>query len=130
MAGDLPPSSKVAGVRFFCGRLGHLAAYGGGAGKNQVIEGQGSKLLSDRGISRDHNDLIRRKGLGDAFAQRFGKGRSQFRGFDHRAITGGKRTDERPQCQLQRIISRADDADDTQWLPHDHRFTRLIGQGS
>ena len=63
IAGDLPPSSSVTGVRLAACRAHHVMADGGGSGEQQMVERQRGERLRDLGIAVDHDDFVRARNI-------------------------------------------------------------------
>ena len=117
IAGDLPPSSSVTGVRLRPAASATSAADAGRAGEHQMIERQ---RVRRPGRFRPRSPVTTSSSASnfcrDRLRQQRGRPRRQFARLDHHAIAGGERADRRRQRELQRIIPRRDDADDAERL--------------
>ena len=85
-------------------RQGHLAAYGGRAGKEQMVQRQGSQIGCGSGIALQHSQFVVGKMAWHQIGQQRAGMRRVFAGFDDDAVACCQRTDHRAQCQQQRVV--------------------------
>ncbi len=81
-----------------------LAAHGGTAGEEHVIERQGEQVLRDLRVAFHHGDQRRREGLRDDLADDAGRGGRLLARFQDGGVPGGERPDERREAQVQRVV--------------------------
>ena len=96
-------------------RRGHdLASDLGRAGEEKVIERQRGKARGQLRAAEDGRHAFLRKYLGQQVAQQRRGARRVFGGFQHHVVAGGDRRNQRNQGQVDRVVPRRNDADDTQ----------------
>ena len=124
MAGDLPPSSSVTGVRLRPAASATSRPTRVEPVKIRWSNGSAAKALRDLVVDAGHEHLGGVEFRRDHFLQQRGKPRHQFARLDHHPVAGGERADRRRQRQLQRIIPRRDDADHAERLRDQAIFGR------
>jgi len=110
------------------GALHDLPADLGGAGKQQVIEGQAGELLAGLDIAQHHRNFVFGENLAEQVAQQAAGRRRRFAHLQHHPIACRQRADQRADGQVERVVPRHDDAHHPQRLIDDPRTGRLESQ--
>ena len=98
------------------GRGHHALAHTGGAGEQQMVEGQRAEGRADFGIALHHRHFVGREGLRGALREHRAERGRVFGELDHRAVARHQRGRERRHGQHQRVVPRRDDAHHAQRL--------------
>ena len=87
------------------------AAAGGLAAMVKAVR----EFRADIGIALHDHDFIGTEDFAQHFLQQGRQARREFRRFQHHAVTGGNRVDQRNHGQLEWVIPGRHDADHTEW---------------
>ena len=100
-------------------RLGNLAAHGGGAGKDQMIERQFGEGVAQVRPAGDDGQQVLVEIVRHEVAQKLGRVHRHLAGLDHHPVARGQRVHGRQKRDGIRIVPRGDIADHAQGLWHD-----------
>jgi hypothetical protein len=89
-----------------------------------VVERQPRERRAGVGAADDGSHLLERKQAGQELGEELGGARRELRGLHHHAVAGGERRDQRHDREVERIVPRADDADDADRLVQDGGASR------
>ena len=89
--------------------LHHQAAHGGGAGKEEVVEGQRQQCLGGGDVAFAKGHGVRGEGLGQQFAQHRIDRRGEFRGLEHHAVASRQGRHQGAEQGGDRVVPGADD---------------------
>ena len=101
------------------GRLGVEPTHFLATGEEKEVKGQAQESLADLRSPRDHRRLTGGEDLRDDPAQKRRRGRGGFGGFQDHGVARGKGGDERPEGELDGIVPRGRDENDTKGLAAD-----------
>ena len=118
-AGALAAKLERHGCQVLCGGLHHDAPDARTASEENAVEALGKQRGRSIRTARDERDRIAVHVLRHQRGERLGCVRCQFARLEHGAITRRKRTDQRREQKLHRIVPRRDDQGDAEWLRQD-----------
>ncbi len=104
-----------------------MLADAGGAGEQQVIEGQLGKRHADFSLAKYHADQVLGKDPGQQLLEQQAGRRCRFAELEHHPVARRQRSRQRPDGQEQRVVPRHDDPDHAQRLVHHFGRCRLEG---